>query len=219
MAGWTEAGLVGSSGARSCCLVAYDVVPQGFPFDLPGADGRQVQHRFACRRGEAGGHSDQVAAQRGTAGGGAQEVVRDHRAGQPGAVGGDSRTGKRDEFDRTYGVGRAGCYSPAAVLEGTTSKLPIICTDWRHRDARREAVLVYRKSRNHVLHHVLSVFLCRFWVLVWLFVTAIGGQRRTPVWLAHTAMSATKAIGPSKVILWIISALWLVLMLVFSGLH
>ena len=49
------------------------------------------------RRGEAGGHGDQVPAQGGTARNGvlgagerpsrAQQVVGDHRAGQPGAVG------------------------------------------------------------------------------------------------------------------------------------
>ena len=46
---------VGSGGAwLPSGRVADDVVPQGFPFDLPGPVGGQVQHRFAGRRGEAG---------------------------------------------------------------------------------------------------------------------------------------------------------------------
>jgi hypothetical protein len=71
-------------------------VPQGFPPDLPWPVRGQVQHRFAGRGGESGGHGDQVAAQGGAARdgvlvagdgpGGAQQVVRHHRAGQPGAV-------------------------------------------------------------------------------------------------------------------------------------
>jgi hypothetical protein len=59
----------------------------------------QVQHGLAGRGGEAGRHVDEVAAQGGAAGdgvipagegcGGTQQVVSDHRAGQPGAVGGE----------------------------------------------------------------------------------------------------------------------------------
>ena len=59
----------------------------------------QVQRRLAGGRGEARGHVDQVAAQGGTARDGvrtagerpgrAQQVVRDHRTGQPGAVRGE----------------------------------------------------------------------------------------------------------------------------------
>jgi len=82
------AGVVGSD----------DVVPQGFPSGLPGPVGWQVQHWFAGRRGEAGGHVDQLAAQGGVTGhvlmtagegpGGAQQVMGDHRAAQPSAIGG-----------------------------------------------------------------------------------------------------------------------------------
>ena len=84
----------GGTGLRG--RVADGVVPQGFPLDLPWPVRWQVQHRFACGRGEAGGHVDQVAAHGGAAGHGvvtagesarcAQQVMGDHRAGQPGAV-------------------------------------------------------------------------------------------------------------------------------------
>jgi hypothetical protein len=87
----------GSAGLRG--RVADDVVPQGFPLDLARPVPRQVQHRLAGRGGETGRDVDQVAAQGGAAGygvmtagegaGGAQQVVGDHRAGQPGAVRGE----------------------------------------------------------------------------------------------------------------------------------
>jgi hypothetical protein len=77
-------------------IVAEDVVPQGFPVGPPGPVGRQVQHRFAGGGRVAGRDVDQVTAQGGAAGhgivaagegpGGAQQVVGDHRAGQPGAT-------------------------------------------------------------------------------------------------------------------------------------
>ena len=91
------------------------------------ASARQVQRRFAGGRGEAGGHVDQVAAQGGTAGdgvltaserrGGAQQVVRDHRAGQPRAVRGEQprrdmrerpvdQVGEGGLHDRVFAVGK-----------------------------------------------------------------------------------------------------------------
>ena len=95
-------GMAGGQGTwRSSCswdrrAVADDVVPQGFPPDLPWPVRGQVQHRLAGRSGEAGGHADQVPAQGHAAGdgvltaderaGGAQQVMRDHRTRQPGAV-------------------------------------------------------------------------------------------------------------------------------------
>src|SRR6478735_3357077 len=66
-------GMAGGQGRwRSSCswgrrTVADDVVPQGFPADLPWPVRGQVQRRLAGGRGEAGGHVDQVAAQGGTA--------------------------------------------------------------------------------------------------------------------------------------------------------
>ena len=59
---------LGSGGSWLDGGVADDVVPQGFPSGLPGPVGWQVQHGFAGRGGEAGGHVDQVAAQGGAAG-------------------------------------------------------------------------------------------------------------------------------------------------------
>src|SRR6478609_6435220 len=85
-------GGVDREGYRSCgsglsggVLIADNVVPEGFPFDLPGPVGGQVQGGFAGRGGEAGWDVDQVPAQGGAAGGsvvaagdgpgGAQQVV------------------------------------------------------------------------------------------------------------------------------------------------
>src|SRR6201993_218445 len=62
-------GMAGGQGTwwSSCAwdrrTVADDVVPQGFPPDLPWPVRGQVQHRLAGGGGEAGGHVDQVAAQ------------------------------------------------------------------------------------------------------------------------------------------------------------
>lgn len=63
-----------------------------------------MQDGFAGRGGEAGGHVDQVAAQGGATGhgvatagegaGGAQQVMRNRRAVQPGAVGGEQPLGE-----------------------------------------------------------------------------------------------------------------------------
>src|SRR4029077_1599841 len=61
-------GIAGGRGRwRSSCAwgrrtVADEVVPEGFPPDLPWPVRGQVQHGFAGGRGEAGGHVDQVAA-------------------------------------------------------------------------------------------------------------------------------------------------------------
>ena len=128
-------GMAGGQGRwRSSCswgrrTVADDVVPQGFPPDLPWPVRGQVQRRLAGGRGEAGGHVDQVAAQGGTAGdgvltagerpGGAQQVVRDHRAGQPRAVRGEQprrdmrewpvdQVGEGGLHDRVFAVGKVG---------------------------------------------------------------------------------------------------------------
>ena len=82
-----------------------DVVPQGFPPGLPWPVGGQVQRRPAGGCRETGGHVDQVAAQAaprstacltaGEGARGAQQIVRDHRAAQPGAVGPNSPEGMR----------------------------------------------------------------------------------------------------------------------------
>ena len=41
-----------------------------------------------------------------------------------------------------------------------------------------QAVIVYGKPVNHVLHAILSVFTCALWLIVWFFIAQNGGERR-----------------------------------------
>lgn len=41
-----------------------------------------------------------------------------------------------------------------------------------------QAVIVYGKPVNHVLHAILSVFTCFLWLIVWFFIAQSGGERR-----------------------------------------
>lgn len=41
-----------------------------------------------------------------------------------------------------------------------------------------QAVLVKGKPVNHVLHVILSVVTCGFWLLVWPVVAVFGGEKR-----------------------------------------
>ncbi|WP_421841334.1 hypothetical protein [Mycobacterium sp.] len=43
------------------------------------------------------------------------------------------------------------------------------------------AVVVTGKPVNHLLHLLLSLFLCTLWAPVWLIVAATGGERRVTV--------------------------------------
>lgn len=40
------------------------------------------------------------------------------------------------------------------------------------------AVIVYGRPVNHVLHLLASVFLCGFWIPIWILITISGGERR-----------------------------------------
>jgi hypothetical protein len=79
-----------------------------------------------------------------------------------------------------------------------------------------EAVVVYGRPVNHVLHLLLSVFTCGLWVPVWLLVTATGGQRRATICVDPDGnVSETKAaIGPAKELLWTLIGLSLLCVIV-----
>lgn len=55
---------------------------------------------------------------------------------------------------------------------------------------------------------VRSCAVCGVWVPVWLIVAATGGQRDS------RCRKSKRRSGPSKVILWMVAALWVVWMLV-----
>jgi hypothetical protein len=79
-----------------------------------------------------------------------------------------------------------------------------------------EAVVVYGRPVNHVLHLLLSVFTCGLWVPVWLFIAATGGQHRATICVdPEGTVSETNApIGPAKPLLWTAIELWLLCMIV-----
>ena len=41
-----------------------------------------------------------------------------------------------------------------------------------------QAVIVYGRQVNNVLHALLFIFTCGLWLLIWLFLLASGGERR-----------------------------------------
>jgi hypothetical protein len=48
------------------------------------------------------------------------------------------------------------------------------------------AVVVTGKPVNHVLHLLLSLFLCAIWVPVWLILAAVSPERRATIWVDPT---------------------------------
>jgi hypothetical protein len=47
------------------------------------------------------------------------------------------------------------------------------------------AVVVHGQRVNHVLHLLISIFLCGLWLPVWLVVAVTGGERRTVMAVDH----------------------------------
>ncbi len=43
---------------------------------------------------------------------------------------------------------------------------------------RFQAVIVYGRPVNHVLHAILTIFTCLLWGIVWLILAGTGGERR-----------------------------------------
>ncbi len=41
-----------------------------------------------------------------------------------------------------------------------------------------QAIIVYGKPVNHILHAILSIFTCAIWLVVWFFIAQSGGERR-----------------------------------------
>ena len=41
-----------------------------------------------------------------------------------------------------------------------------------------QAIVVYGKPVNHVLHLLLSIFTLGFWLLVWILLSILGGEER-----------------------------------------
>lgn len=44
-----------------------------------------------------------------------------------------------------------------------------------------QAVLVHGQSVNHTLHVLISIFTCGLWLIPWLVMGSVGGEKRTLV--------------------------------------
>lgn len=77
------------------------------------------------------------------------------------------------------------------------------------------AVVVMGKPVNHVLHLLISVFTCGFWVPVWLIISAVGGEHRR-ILSVDPFGQVTDTRGPLETyrkILIGIAAVWLIVWL------
>jgi hypothetical protein len=78
------------------------------------------------------------------------------------------------------------------------------------------AVVVTGKPVNHVLHLLLSLFLCTMWVPVWLIMAAVGGERRATISVDATGgvhrqqapMTAGRIVPIVLAVLWGVFILW-----------
>ena len=79
-----------------------------------------------------------------------------------------------------------------------------------------QAVVVFGKPVNHVLHLLLSVLCCCFWPAVWAGVTPLGGERRTTLAVDQygNVLSQREPLKPHQIILLTLGALWLAFWLV-----
>jgi hypothetical protein len=82
-----------------------------------------------------------------------------------------------------------------------------------------QAVVVMGKPVNHVLHLLLSLFCCGWWVPVWLFITALGGEKRTTITVESTGqVHEQKApMEAYRIALLVIAGIWLLGWMVFFG--
>jgi hypothetical protein len=60
------------------------------------------------------------------------------------------------------------------------------------------AVVVTGKPVNHVLHLLLSLFLCTMWVPVWLIMAAVGGERRATISVGRPPPAGTDDCGSDR---------------------
>lgn len=82
-----------------------------------------------------------------------------------------------------------------------------------------QAVVVNGRPINHVLHLLLSIFMCSLWIPVWMFITATGGERRTTVSVDRGGnIQKVKApLQTHQIVLMIFGGLWALAILLFFG--
>ena len=58
-----------------------------------------------------------------------------------------------------------------------------------------QAVLVHGKTVNHTLHVLISIFTCGLWLIPWLVMGAVGGEKRTVVSIDEYGNVLTQDLG------------------------
>jgi hypothetical protein len=82
-----------------------------------------------------------------------------------------------------------------------------------------QAVVVTGKPVNHLLHVVLSLFCCGWWVPIWLLLTAIGGEKRKTItvdWNGHVEEQKAP-LERYRFVLLAIAGLWLLVWIPLFG--
>lgn len=79
------------------------------------------------------------------------------------------------------------------------------------------AVVVKGKPVNNVLHLLLSVLTCGFWVPFWLLLGAFTGERRETLSVNEWGQVSiqTSPLSPGRTALIVLAGVWLVLQLIF----
>jgi hypothetical protein len=81
------------------------------------------------------------------------------------------------------------------------------------------AVLVFGRPINHLLHLVLSLVCCGFWLIVWFALALFGGQKREVITIDQYGNAITRTENPQKtlqIVLGALLALWLLLAVIGS---
>ena len=80
------------------------------------------------------------------------------------------------------------------------------------------AVVVRGNRVNHILHLLLTVFTLGLWVIVWLIISASGGERRRVVSADQygnvTTQDVPRGMNPALIVLGVVIFLWVVGLLI-----
>lgn len=73
--------------------------------------------------------------------------------------------------------GRLPDHQRAAIMHQVLSDLTFRGYRVEHADGWR-AVIRYGSPINHVVHILLTVFTCGFWLPIWIIIMVVGGEKR-----------------------------------------
>jgi len=76
------------------------------------------------------------------------------------------------------------------------------------------AVVVRGNRVNHILHLLLTVFTLGLWVIVWLIISASGGERRRIInadaYGNVSTQDVPRGINPALIVLGVVVLLWII---------